>query len=386
MTIKKTIKIKVGKLSDTKVSALLSNALNWSNQVADYYLCWLYINGFSKNKKHIHNETYSFLRQHFPNLNSKCLQQIRDKVLATARPNKTVKINTPIIADHQSFKVSFGDDINIKHFTGILRLWKTDIPLVLCKNHIRMLKEAKKLTYVELIPKKDGQWYCYLVCDFEAKPARTSGKAVGVDRGINNIAVMSTGKFFGGKRLIHKKNEFRKHKRQQSGEKLNNFQRDANHKISKAIVQEALNQNASVIRFEDLSGIRSGDKGKKFNFSRSNWAYYQLEQFTAYKAAMVGLKVEFGNPAYTSKCCSKCEQLGVRKGNDFYCKSCDWRTHADWNGSRNIRKGDGFHGRTHVNERRGTPAIANGVIESTPLADLGVRITPEVAGNPLRLS
>ena len=65
MTIKKTIKIKVGKLSDTKVSVLLSNALNWSNQVADYYLCWQHINGFSKNKKRCHKDTYAFLRQHF---------------------------------------------------------------------------------------------------------------------------------------------------------------------------------------------------------------------------------------------------------------------------------------------------------------------------------
>jgi hypothetical protein len=35
-----------GDLPDTKVSALLNNALNWSKQVADYYLCYLYINNF----------------------------------------------------------------------------------------------------------------------------------------------------------------------------------------------------------------------------------------------------------------------------------------------------------------------------------------------------
>jgi IS605 OrfB family transposase len=378
VTIKKTIKIKVGKLSDTKVSALLSNALNWSKQIADYYLCYLYINNFPISKKQIHADTYQFLRKHFPDLNSKCLQQIRDKVLATCRPNRTIKCNTPIIADSQSFSVSYGDDIRIKHFTGILRLWRTDIPLVLCKNHIKMLKEAKKVGYVELRPKKDGQWYCYVVCDFETKPAKTSGKAIGVDRGINQIAVVSTGKFFGGKRLLHRKNEFRKHKRQQTGESFSNFQRNANHKISKAIVQEAINQNASVIRFEDLSGIRSGNKGKAFNYNKSTWAYYQLQQFTEYKAAMSGLTVEYGNPYHTSKCCSKCECVGNRKGSEFYCKGCDWKTHADWNGSRNIQKGDGF--------LRGTPARLNGVIESTPLADLNTLSVLEIAGNPLRLS
>ena len=126
---------------------------------------------------------------------------------------------------------------------------------------------------------------------FEAATPKTSGKAIGVDRGLTNIAVVSTGKFFNGKRLLHRKNEFRKHKRQQNGEKLANFQRDANHKISKAIVQEALNQNDSVICFEDLSGIRAGNKGKKFNYARRNWAYFQLQQFTEYKAAMAGLTV-----------------------------------------------------------------------------------------------
>lgn len=362
MIIKKTIKIKVGKLSGTKISALLSNALNWSNQVADYYLCWQYINGFSKNKKQVHKDTYSFLRKHFPNLNSKCLQQIRDKVFATSKPNRTVKLRCPIIADSQSFSVAYEDNIHIKHFTGILRLWRIDIPLILCNNHIKMLKQAKKLTYVELIPKKNGQWYCYLVCDFETAIPKTSGKVIGVDRGITNIAVISTGKFFVGKRLLHRKNEFRKHKRQQNGEKLTNFQRDANHKISKAIVQEALLHNASVICFEDLSGIRENDKGKKFNYDRSNWAYYQLQQFTEYKAVMVGLRVEYVNPAYTSKCCSKCEQLGVRKDLSFYCPNCDWKTNADWNGSRNIQKRDGFLKRT--------PALVNAVIESTAPADL----------------
>ena len=375
MLINKTIKIKIGELTDTKISTIFANATDWSKQIADYYLCWLYINNFNTDKKLIHKNTYSFLRQHFPNLNSKCLQQIRDKVVSTCDPFLSKKCNCPIIADHQSFSIFYEDDIHIKHFTGVLRLWRTDIPLILCKNHIRMLKEAKKFRYVELVKKQNGQYYCCLTCDFETAEPKTSGKAIGVDRGINTIAVTSTGKFFNGKRLIHRKNEFRKHKRQQTGDKLSNFQTDANHKISKAIVQEALLNNASVIRFEDLSGIRNGNKGKKFNYDRSNWAYYQLHQFTIYKALMAGLTVEFCNPAYTSKCCSKCECLGRRKRHDFYCKRCDWKTHADWNGSRNIRKGDGF-----LTTMRLTPAFQNAVIESTAPTD------PTIVGNPLRLS
>ena len=64
--------------------------------------------------------------------------------------------------------------------------------------------------------------------------------------------------------------------------------------------------------------------------------------------------------------------LGVRKGIDFYCPYCDWRTNADWNGSRNIQKRDGF--------LMGTPAFVNAVIESTAPADL------ISAGNPHGLS
>jgi len=392
MLIQKTIKIKVGDLSDTKVSTLLTEAQNWSRQVAEYYLCYLYINEFTKNKTQIHKDTYHRLRQYFPDLNSKCLQQIRDKVIATSDPYLTRKCNCPIITDHQSFTISYDKDIHITHFTGILRLWRTDIPLVLCPHHLRMLKEAKKLCYIELVQKQDGQYYCCLTCDFETATAKTSNKAVGVDRGINNIAVMSTGKFFSGKRLLHRKNEFKKHKRQRRGDKLSNFQTDANHKISKAIVQEANLQNASVIRFEDLSGIRNENKGKKFNYDRSNWAFYQLQQFVMYKAAMAGMLVEFVKPAYTSKCCSKCECRGVRKGYYFYCKECDWETDADWNGSRNIQKGDGFlQSSTIVNNRTRlrTPDFLNEVFESTSPADpRSSSCTHEeakIAGNPLPL-
>ena len=76
----------------------------------------------------------------------------------------------------------------------------------------------------------------------------------------------------------------------------------------------------------------SGTKARSSSYNRSNWGLLSTTaQFVEYKAAMSGLRVEYGEPSYTSKCCSKCECLGLRNGNDFHCKFCDWQTHADFN-------------------------------------------------------
>ena len=54
-----------------------------------------------------------------------------------------------------------------------------------------------------------------------------------------------------------------------------------NHYVSKQVVDFAIKNNAKYINLEDLEGYGEEEKNK---FILSNWSYYQLQQYIAYKA------------------------------------------------------------------------------------------------------
>ena len=68
--------------------------------------------------------------------------------------------------------------------------------------------------------------------------------------------------------------------------------------------------------------------------------YSMFQHLLKYKCLDLGIKVEFINPAYTSKTCSKCGSRNTSRSNAtsdrFICKNCKFQLSADLNGSRNI--------------------------------------------------
>lgn len=97
--------------------------------------------------------------------------------------------------------------------------------------------------------------------------------------------------------------------------------RDLNHKMSRKIVQFALDNKAGIV-LEDLKGIRKTKKQRKsFKYVLHSWSFYQLEQMIEYKAKLLGIPVFKIDPQYTSQQCSRCGLLGKREGKKFYC-SC----------------------------------------------------------------
>ena len=123
-----------------------------------------------------------------------------------------------------------------------------------------------------------------------------------------------------------------------------NWVHTQNHLFSREVVNFAVQTHAATIHLEDLSGFgkdNDGNADEKKEFVLRNWSYYELQNMIAYKAAKYGINVEKVKPAYTSKTCSCCGQIGFRQGVTFICenpacKQCGEKVHADYNAARNI--------------------------------------------------
>jgi putative transposase len=81
------------------------------------------------------------------------------------------------------------------------------------------------------------------------------------------------------------------------------FAAGTNHVIAKRIVTEA-ERTGRGIALEDLGGIRGRVRLRKpQRVTLHSWAFAQLGQFIAYKAARAGVPLVYVDPAYTSQMC-----------------------------------------------------------------------------------
>ncbi|RNF39098.1 RNA-guided endonuclease InsQ/TnpB family protein [Planococcus salinus] len=198
---------------------------------------------------------------------------------------------------------------------------------------------------------KKGTWYFSFALSFEMKGSLTSGKAIGVDRGLKAIAVagdQTTGEYllFSGKRIGHVRRKFSnlrrtlmQKKNQKALKRLKNKEQRIihywNHVIAKDIVAFAKTQGASIIKIEDLKGIRSMKRyWKRSDRNVNSWAFFDLETKLAYKAELAELVVQKVSPFKTSQECAACGTTlkTNRRGSRYTC-SCGYRHNADVNAS-----------------------------------------------------
>jgi putative transposase len=197
-----------------------------------------------------------------------------------------------------------------------------------------------------------GAFWLHLVVSCARSPVEPTGKAIGVDLGINRLAVTSHPRFFGGKHIKETNHRYfrlrrslqakgtksaKRHLKKLSG-RLQRFQKDANHVVSKQIVSAC--QPGDTLAMENLTDIRERVKGRrKQRRAMSHWSFSQLQGFVAYKAAYRGINVEFVDARYSSQACSRCGFIDKRNRvsqSEFSCKQCGHQQNADLNAADNL--------------------------------------------------
>ena len=205
--------------------------------------------------------------------------------------------------------------------------------------------------------KRDGTYYLHVAVKKNVEPScdeeSENGVVLGVDLNVDGyVAVTSTGAFLGNAEyLTHRRDEYERRRGnlqrtgtrsahltiQSIGDRFARWSADYLHRVSKAIVQEALENDCTAIAFENLTQIRERiSNASKFQ----QWAFRELQRHVDYKAEEYGIEVDDVAPAYTSQRCSHGEcgftHEDNRDGEEFECLKCGKQLHSDYNAARNI--------------------------------------------------
>ena len=316
------------------------------------------------NKSRAQKELYHKLRGNYPQLPAQFISIVlRDAVGSVKSWNSNRKKERWAIKS-QRRRLTLNYDLRIMSLRGNLlslsslqgnkrQKFLVSIPQWFADRYPEAKVNAAKLSV------KKGRVLIHLIYRVEPTDTIIGDEVVGVDRGIKNVIVTSqkggdnritSAQTRGVKRryaynratLQAKGTRSAKRRLNAMSGREKRFISDANHQISKAL---ALDPNVSTYVLEDLTGInKTREKsrrklGKKMRTWMSGWSYFELEFFLSYKCKLVGKKVEFVLPAYTSQRCNQCgfTDRKNRNGSHFDCRRCGYSADADWNAACNIR-------------------------------------------------
>ena len=198
---------------------------------------------------------------------------------------------------------------------------------------------------------------------------------LGIDLGVNSLAVSSTGTFWQGDDYDHWCREFerRRGEMQQRGtqaahnallrlsKREDAWCKQYIHTVANEIVAEAVEHDCDVIAFEDLTDIRERLPQAKWHHV---WAFRRLVEYVEYKAPEQGVSVEQVEPNHTSQRCSR-TNCGFthddnRHGEYFECQKCGYKVNADYNAAKNIGL---RYARKRTHRLRSSPTSGSGDAE-----------------------
>ncbi|BAZ80099.1 transposase, IS607 family protein [Sphaerospermopsis kisseleviana NIES-73] len=213
------------------------------------------------------------------------------------------------------------------------------------------------------ISKQADKWPCLLTGRFiswkieiETTQTQKNQEFVGVDLGINHLAISSTGEVFDGVKSYKKYEKklarmqyLNRHKQRGSNnyrkaqikiarlhQKIANIRKDTLHKITTHI-----SKNHAVIGIEDLnvSGMLANGKLSK---AIADMGFYQFRRQLEYKTQLYGSKLVIVDRYYpSSKTCSSC---GEKKSSlslsqrVFKCDNCGFEIDRDLNAAINLKQ------------------------------------------------
>jgi putative transposase len=113
--------------------------------------------------------------------------------------------------------------------------------------------------------------------------------------------------------------------------------RDMEHKISRAVVDAAVQRKAGKIIVGDVRDVADGvDCGREQNRKISAWDHGKIRQYVEYKAQAEGITVKLEDEAYTTQTCPNCGHRHKPRGRVYRCPSCGFQAHRDVVGAVNI--------------------------------------------------
>jgi putative transposase len=204
------------------------------------------------------------------------------------------------------------------------------------------------------LQQRDGDWYLHAsMRKVEADgptPDTEHRTVLGVDVGVKNIAVTSTGTFWSADEFNHWRREYEKRRGalQQCGTRAAHDAIDGVgrkeygrfeiylHGVANELIEEAVDHSCSYIVFEDLTHIRETIPQATWQHV---WAFRRLYEYVEYKAAEQGVEAVQVPPNHTSQRCSTCgftarENRPTQE--QFECQRCGYQNHADYNAAKNI--------------------------------------------------
>ena len=276
----------------------------------------------------------------------RCIAKVADAYKLDKQRQRSFKRHGSIAYDDRIIRFTKNQAVNLWTVAG------RETIRFECGDYQRKLLPFRK-GEVDLVLRQ-GNFYLNAVCDVEEAPQETPQDALGVDFGVVNIATDSDGTVYSGAQIEEQRRTYEhrranlqkkqtpsaKRKLKQLAGSQQRFQRNENHCLSKAIVQNAKGTNRA-IAIENLKGIRDRITVRRRQRARlANWAFSQLREFIGYKARWRGVVVYVVDPRNSSRecsCCSYTDKANRPNQATFSCKSCGYSTLADFNAALNLR-------------------------------------------------
>ena len=301
-------------------------------------------------KKILYDKSYHNCRKIFPNCPSQVIIRAKDSVYATYKTIQSNHHKLEFAAKQENLSIRLDKRLYTFSPNNQIKLTTTDRRILSFYTPYNKFQElfSKYSVCDPLIFVKDNQ--IWLAVSFEVNsPTLIENSCIGVDLGIKRFATTSEGLSIIDKKFLKEKRKLRYLKRQLQSKTKITFSNSAKRKLkiskrkeyyknkdqSNFIANTILKTKSNIIVMEDLSGIKSKNKGKKFNNRQSQVPYFELRRILTYKAQLLGKEVVTVDPSYTSKNDHRNIEKGIRKGCRYYAsdgKIFD----ADWNAAINI--------------------------------------------------